>query len=160
MFIASNILFQFYFQLWLFLPQHRNKNMLVLSNLINRHQRQRGPRYICKLDFLIVVWGFIEIKLIIFTIVCFKQLLSLFPSIIITNEHTLNLLQFLSCLFNFRQFIPKNRKIVIDFDEINWNDQSQLPTSPIANIISTSMNNLAISEGLAKNLDMEQLDSA
>lgn len=30
----------------------------------------------------------------------------------------------------YRQFIPKNRQILIDFDEINWNDQSQLPGSP------------------------------
>lgn len=46
---------------------------------------------------------------------------------------------------------------MIDFDEINWNAQSQLPTSPIANNISTSMNKLAVSEGVAKNINMEQL---
>ncbi|XP_066262957.1 deoxycytidylate deaminase [Euwallacea similis] len=39
----------------------------------------------------------------------------------------------------YRQFIPKNRKIVIDFDEINWNDQSQLPSSPIHDNIRTKM---------------------
>jgi len=36
----------------------------------------------------------------------------------------------------YRQFIPKNRKIVIDFDEINWNDQSQVPSSPMVNHLS------------------------
>ncbi|XP_066153214.1 deoxycytidylate deaminase [Euwallacea fornicatus] len=39
----------------------------------------------------------------------------------------------------YRQFTPKNRKIVIDFDEINWNDQSQLPSSPVHDNISTKM---------------------
>lgn len=31
----------------------------------------------------------------------------------------------------FRQFVPKNKRIVIDFTEINWDNMSQLPDTPI-----------------------------
>ncbi|KAG7203682.1 hypothetical protein KM043_013710 [Ampulex compressa] len=31
----------------------------------------------------------------------------------------------------YRQYIPQNRKIVIDFSEINWNEMTQLPPTPI-----------------------------
>ncbi|KAK0183434.1 hypothetical protein PV327_001477 [Microctonus hyperodae] len=31
----------------------------------------------------------------------------------------------------YRQYIPNPGKIMIDFDEINWNDQNQLPTTPL-----------------------------
>lgn len=33
--------------------------------------------------------------------------------------------------FCYRQYIPKNKHIVIDFSEINWNDMTQLPPSPM-----------------------------
>ncbi|KAF2884478.1 hypothetical protein ILUMI_21695 [Ignelater luminosus] len=32
------------------------------------------------------------------------------------------------------QYIPKSEKLVIDFTKINWNDMSQLPTSPMKNL--------------------------
>ncbi|KAL1489975.1 hypothetical protein ABEB36_013897 [Hypothenemus hampei] len=42
------------------------------------------------------------------------------------------------------QFTPKKRKIIIDFDEINWNDQSQLPTSPPLDNMSRVMRTLSL----------------
>lgn len=32
--------------------------------------------------------------------------------------------------FICRQFEPKHKKLMIDFDEIDWNNMTQLPTSP------------------------------
>ncbi|XP_076300043.1 deoxycytidylate deaminase [Lasioglossum baleicum] len=31
----------------------------------------------------------------------------------------------------YRKYTPKNNKIVIDFEEINWNDMTQLPPTPV-----------------------------
>ncbi|XP_054015448.1 deoxycytidylate deaminase [Hylaeus anthracinus] len=31
----------------------------------------------------------------------------------------------------YRQYIPKNERIVIDFTEINWNEMTQLPPTPM-----------------------------
>lgn len=33
----------------------------------------------------------------------------------------------------YRQYIPKNKRIVIDFTEINWNEMTQLPPTPVKN---------------------------
>lgn len=45
---------------------------------------------------------------------------------------------------NYRQFVPKNRKIVIDFDEINWNEQNQLPSSPMMSQLTRKVENFSI----------------
>ncbi|KAJ8919588.1 hypothetical protein NQ315_002210 [Exocentrus adspersus] len=39
----------------------------------------------------------------------------------------------------YRQFIPKNKQIVIDFTEINWNDMNQLPATPLKNDLNGSV---------------------
>lgn len=31
----------------------------------------------------------------------------------------------------YRQYVPRNKKIVIDFSEINWNEMTQLPPTPV-----------------------------
>ncbi|XP_011499377.1 PREDICTED: deoxycytidylate deaminase isoform X2 [Ceratosolen solmsi marchali] len=31
----------------------------------------------------------------------------------------------------YRQYKPKNEKIIIDFNEINWNEMTQLPSTPL-----------------------------
>ncbi|XP_054262209.1 deoxycytidylate deaminase [Macrosteles quadrilineatus] len=36
----------------------------------------------------------------------------------------------------YTQYIPRNKKVVIDFSEINWNDQTQLPPTPVKRRIS------------------------
>lgn len=33
-------------------------------------------------------------------------------------------------LFYFRQYIPKNQKIEINFSDINWTEMNQLPQTP------------------------------
>ena len=33
----------------------------------------------------------------------------------------------------YRQYVPKNKRIVIDFAEINWNEMTQLPPTPVKN---------------------------
>ncbi|XP_023012609.1 deoxycytidylate deaminase [Leptinotarsa decemlineata] len=40
----------------------------------------------------------------------------------------------------YRQFVPKHKKIVIDFTEINWNDMNQLPQTPLKNICEHTRN--------------------
>lgn len=56
----------------------------------------------------------------------------------------------------FREFTPKNRKIIIDFDEINWNDQNQLPTSPVMDNAG-KVEKMSLSNGLSTHLDFEGL---
>ncbi|ENN83598.1 hypothetical protein HUJ04_009759 [Dendroctonus ponderosae] len=54
----------------------------------------------------------------------------------------------------YKQFAPKNRKIIIDFDEINWNDQNQLPTSPVMDN-TAKLEKMSLSNGLRTRLDLE-----
>ncbi|XP_076249023.1 deoxycytidylate deaminase isoform X2 [Calliopsis andreniformis] len=35
----------------------------------------------------------------------------------------------------YRQYTPKNKRIIIDFAEINWNEMTQLPPTPVKNKI-------------------------
>ncbi|CAH1159864.1 unnamed protein product [Phaedon cochleariae] len=35
---------------------------------------------------------------------------------------------------SYRQFIPRQKQIVIDFSEINWNEMNQLPSTPVKDI--------------------------
>ncbi|XP_014224634.1 deoxycytidylate deaminase [Trichogramma pretiosum] len=37
---------------------------------------------------------------------------------------------------NYCQYFPKHKKIVIDFEEINWNEMSQLPSTPLKSNVS------------------------
>ncbi|VEN38715.1 unnamed protein product [Callosobruchus maculatus] len=47
----------------------------------------------------------------------------------------------------YRQFIPKKNKIVIDFSEIDWNNMSQLPETPVKRNKSAEEGDITITNG-------------
>lgn len=58
----------------------------------------------------------------------------------------------------YRQFVPKQKQIVIDFTEIDWNNQNQMPSTPMKNKIQTSGYAVPGIEFLKSEVEAIQLD--